>query len=186
MTTGLIEQLLARIMELEHWRKTLVLPEMPFVVTTTGLEILRCSWAAMGVASQTNERGFLVQLTNGTGSASVKGSLVSCSTTADDAFILQTNEYDTIGVVAESGIANGELTWVWVNGSICRVLYKDAVAATHGNILIAADTNGRAIDIANPGGGLPGTDTHFKECGHVLETASAGTDVLVLVSLHFN
>lgn len=27
---------------------------------------------------------------------------------------------------------------------------------------------------------------HFKEIGHVLESATAGTDVLVLVSLHFN
>lgn len=182
---SLAQQLLRRLARLELRFAALVLPETPLIIVGN-LEILRCGSAAVGNNRTTSERGFLVQLTNGTGSASVKGSLVSCSTTADDEFILQANEYDTIGVVAESGIANGELTWVWVNGSICRVLYKDAVAATHGNILIAADTNGRAIDIANPGGGLPGTDTHFKECGHVLETAVAGTDLLVLVSLHFN
>lgn len=181
----MIEQLLKRILDLEQWRRNLVLPEMP-IDLIGDLYVLPLGTVALAYNPQTNERGFLVQLTNGTGSASVKGSLVACSTTADDTFTLQANEYDTIGVVAESGIANGELTWVWVNGSICRVLYKDAVAATHGNILIAADTNGRAIDIANPGGGLPGTDTHFKECGHVLESAVAGTDLLVLASLHFN
>lgn len=53
-------------------------------------------------------------------------------------------------------------------------------------ILLAGDTDGRAIDIANPGGGLPGTDTHFKECGHVLQGKDAGTGVLALASLHFN
>jgi hypothetical protein len=57
--------------------------------------------------------------------------------------------------------------WVWMAGSVCQVLSKDTVASTRGNILLAGDTDGRAIDIANPGGGLPGTDTHFKECGHI-------------------
>mgnify|MGYP007112908832 CR=1 FL=1 len=76
--------------------------------------------------------------------------------------------------------------WVWCNGSVAQVLFKDSVAATHGNILLAGDTDGRAIDVANPGGGLPGTDTHFKECGHVLESKTAGTGVLALCSLHFN
>lgn len=181
----MIEQLLKRVLELEQWRRNLVLPEMP-INLIGDLHLLPLGTVALAYNPQTNERGFMVQLTNGTGSASVKGNLVSCSTTANDTFILQGNEYDTIGVVAEAGIANGELTWVWVNGSICEVLYKDNTTATHGNILIAADTDGRAIDIANPGGGLPGTDTHFKECGHVLESASAGTNVLVLASLHFN
>lgn len=89
-------------------------------------------------------------------------------------------------MVQESGVADGSEAWIWVNGSVCQVLFKDGTASTRGSILIAADTDGRAIDIANPGGGLPGTDTHFKECGHVLETKSSGTNVLVLASIHFN
>jgi hypothetical protein len=141
---------------------------------------------ALGYDSATNERGFLVKAINRTGGASVKGTLVSASTSADQEAIKQANEYDTIGVVQEAGVAEGSEMWVWVNGSVCQVLYKDSVAATHGNILIAADTDGRAIDIANPGGGLPGTDTHFKECGHVMQSVGAGTNVLALAMLHFN
>ena len=76
--------------------------------------------------------------------------------------------------------------WVWTVGSVAQVLYKDSTAATHGNILVADAVDGRGSDITNPGGGLPGTDTHFTECGHVLESKDAGTNVLVLCSLHFN
>ncbi len=165
--------------------RDLLARELPLLMVGT-LRIVQIGDVAIGYDSVTGERGFLVRITNGTGSASVKGSLVSASTSADDAAILQANEYDTIGVVAQAGVTAGAVMWIWVTGSICQVLYKDAVAATRGNILLAADTDGRAIDIANPGGGLPGTDTHFKECGHVLESALAGINVLVLAMLHFN
>lgn len=144
------------------------------------------SVVALGYDSTTGARGFLQKIVNRTGHASVLGELVALSTSADKEAILQANEYDTIGVVAEAGVAEASEMWVWGDGSICQVLYKDTVAATHGNILIAADTNGRAIDIANPGGGIPGTDTHFKECGHVMESKGGGANVLVLCRLHFN
>lgn len=157
------------------------------VVSTTGLSLLPFGGVvALGYNVVTGERGYLVKLTNRTGAASVKGSLVSVSTTADKEAILQANEYDMIGAVAEAGIAEGSAMWVWTVGSVCQVLFKDGVAATRGNVLIGADTDGRAIDIANPGQGLPGTDTHFKECGHVMESKNAGTNVLVLASIHFN
>jgi hypothetical protein len=141
---------------------------------------------AMHYDSNADERGMLIKVINRTGETSVKGTLVSCSTTADNQVVKQANEFDTIGVIYEAGIAEGYEMWIWANGSICQVLYKNSVAATRGNILIAADTDGRAIDIANPGSGLPSTDTHFKECGHVLQSQSAGTNVLVLAMLHFN
>lgn len=133
----------------------------------------------------TPEGGFAIRILNKTGAVSVKGALVSLSTDVDNAVILQTNEYDTIGVFYDSGVADGQLATVVVSG-IADVLYKDGVASKRGNILLAADTNGRAIDIANPGDGIPGTDTHFKECGHVSETKTAGTNVLVKCILHFN
>lgn len=141
---------------------------------------------ALGYDAATNERGFLCKFINRTGHTSVKGELVAVSTSADREVVLQSSEYDTIGVVQEAGVAEGSEMWVWLNGSVCQVLYKDSNAATHGNILIAADTDGRAIDIANPGSGLPAVDVHFKECGHVLQSATAGTNVLALANLHFN
>lgn len=141
---------------------------------------------AFGHDVSTGERGFLARVTNRTGHTSVKGELVTTSTTADNEIVLQTNEYDTFGVIAEAGIAQGQPVWMWNIGSICLVLYKDGVAATRGNLLIAADTDGRAIDIANPGTGLPAAEIHFKECGHVMQSVNAGTNVLVLAMLHFN
>lgn len=156
-------------------------------ITASGnLKLISLGKVAMGQDDTTNEIGMLKKLVNRTGGASVKGTLVSCSTAAAMEAVKQTNEYDTIGVVQEAGVAEGSEMWVWGPGSMCQVLAKNGVAFTYGNILIAADTDGRANNLSNPGGGLPGTDTHFKECGHVWESKAAGTDVLVLCELHFN
>jgi hypothetical protein len=141
---------------------------------------------AIGSDSATGERGFLVKIINRTGHTSVKGEVISPSTTADKEAILQANEYDAFGVVQEAGIAEGSEMYVWVSGSTCQVLLKDTIAATRGEIALCADTNGRAIGTTNPGSGLPATDTHFKEIGHVLESKVGGTNVLVLCTLHFN
>ncbi len=141
---------------------------------------------ALGYDTSTGERGFLCKHTNGTGTTSVKGSVVSISTTDDNKFVLQANEYDAIGVVAESGIANNGECWVWKNGSRCQVLVKDTIAVTRGGIMIAADTDGRADWLTSPGIGLPAAEIHFKEIGHPAESKSAGTNVLVLTDIHFN
>lgn len=141
---------------------------------------------ALGVDAATGERGWLLKVVNRTGHTSVKGELVTTSTSADNEVVLQSDTYDTIGVVQEAGIAEGAEMWIWTIGSICQVLYKDSTASTHGNILVADAVDGRASDIANPGSGLPATDLHFTECGHVLESKGAGTNVLVLASIHFN
>lgn len=144
---------------------------------------------ALGYDSVTHERGYLLKMVNRTGHASVKGELVTPSTTADREVVLQTDTYDTMGVVEEAGVAEGSEMWVWQIGSVCQVLYKENTASTHGNILVADAVDGRASDIANPGGGLPGTDLHFSECGHVLQSVAAGgagVSNLVLAILHFN
>lgn len=141
---------------------------------------------AIGYDSATNERGFLIKVINRTGHTSVKGELVSASTTTDREVILQSNEFDAFGVVQEAGVAEGSEMWIWGVGSVCQVLYKDSNAATRGNILLCADTDGRAIDITNPGSGLPSVETHFKEAGHVMQSVGAGTNVLALCVLHFN
>ncbi len=134
----------------------------------------------------TNERGFLLKVINRTGETSVKGKLVSVSTAADNEVILQANEYDTFGVIQESGIAQGSEMFIWVSGSICQVMFKDGVSVARGEICIAADTDGRADRVANPGSGLPGIDVHFKECGHIMQTVGSGTNILALVTIHFN
>jgi hypothetical protein len=132
-----------------------------------------------------DEGGFVTYLTNKTGAPSVKGTLVSASTTTDNAFGLQSNEYDAFGVVYESGIQDGDICPIVVSG-IASVLLKDGVAVTRSMFVVAADTDGRANVVANPGSGLPATDLHFKECGHFIESKAAGTNVLAKAVIHFN
>lgn len=141
---------------------------------------------ALGYDSDTGERGFLTKLTNRTGGASVKGTLLSASTTADAEVILQASEYDTIAVCQEAGVAEGSQMWCWMPGSICQMLLKDTVTAAQGELALAADTDGRMDRTTNPGGGLPGTDIHFKEVGHVLQDVTGGTNQLCLVAMHTN
>ena len=140
--------------------------------------------AAIGSDTATGERGFLVKIVNRTGESSVKGKVVSASTTADNEAILQTNEYDAFGVIQQAGVAQGSEMWVWVTGSICQVLFESGVTPTRGYVAICSDVDGRADQFSNPGNGLPAVDIHFKEIGHILQTGSAGG--LALVTLHFN
>jgi hypothetical protein len=137
------------------------------------------------VCKFTDDGGLAVKFTNGTGSVSVLGEVVSASQTADGHIVRQANEFDSIGVVNESGVPNGEDVWVTVSGK-ARVLLKNGTSCTTGQLAIAADTDGRMLAINNPGSGLPATETHFKEIGHVMETKGSGTDVLAMIVLHFN
>lgn len=136
----------------------------------------------------TPEGGVAYKMVNKTGSASVKGSLVAASLTTYDGFRLQASEFDTIGVVYEDGIADGQYCWVVKNGK-ADVLLKDGTASTVGNWVIGADTDGRA-DASQPTPTPNNTTgehtTHFKEVGHCLETKGAGTNVLARCTLHFN
>lgn len=133
----------------------------------------------------TEEGGYATRLLNGTGTTSVKGSVVSASTSADLTFISQANEYDAFGVVYESGVAAGEETWVVVAGQ-ADVLVENSHAMVHGELALCSATDGRATSTTNPGSGLPAVDIHFKEIGHVLQSKDAGTNVLCRCMLHFN
>lgn len=136
----------------------------------------------------TIDGGLAVRLKNGTGAATVKGTLVTASRSADLSVVAQTNMFDTFGVMYESGVAAGEWCWVVVSG-LAQVLYKAGETATRGNVCVANAADGTASDLANFGGGLPAADEHFKEVGHVLETKvpkDAMTSVLAFVNLHFN
>jgi hypothetical protein len=142
-------------------------------------------WDGSAWIEPTNGRT-MVQLINRTGSSSVKGTLVSAASGYDNAFVLQSNEFDTIGVVLTSGITDGELCWIITNG-VAEVLLKDGTAATRGNWVIAADTDGRADasqPTPTPNTTLGEHTTHFKEVGHCLETKNSGTNVLAKVIFH--
>jgi len=134
----------------------------------------------------TAEGGYAVKLTNKTGAASVKGSVVTTGGTIDNSFILQSSEFEAAGIVYETGVADGAECWVVITG-IAEVLLKDGTAATRGNWTKCADTDGRAEVTTAPSGiGALATSEHFREIGHCLESKDAGTNVLAKLVLHFN
>lgn len=128
--------------------------------------------------------GITTRMVNGTGGASVKGMVVSVSTSADNKFIAQANEYDAFGIVYEDGVADGQPVRIVVSG-VAEVLLKDGSAATRGHVALSADTDGRMVTIAVPSSN-PVVGEHFKEIGHCCETKNAGTNVLVKCVIHFN
>lgn len=149
------------------------------------LQLISLGNTAIGQNTVTGERGHLVRMVNGTGATSVKGNLISASTTVDNQFVLQANEFDAFGVVAESGIASGQECWIWVNGSTCEVLWENGQSSTRGYVAICAPTDGRALNVAVPSSN-PTVGEHFKEIGHVLQSKVSGTNVMVLCQIHFN
>lgn len=137
----------------------------------------------------TPDGGVAVRLTNKTGSASVKGSLVEASSSVDNAFSLSgADDVDPIGVVYEDGIADGSECWVVIFGR-AQILLQDSTAATRGYWVRTSTTTGGRADAtltAPPGAGIPEHDIHFKEVGHCLESVTAGTDKLCWIMMHFN
>jgi hypothetical protein len=127
----------------------------------------------------TPEGGFAVRLTNKSGAKTVKGQIVSHKGTVARAFDLTAvDAYHCLGVVYESGVADGAECWVVVAG-IAQVLMKNAATMGHiCRIPLAADNGaaGYAMDAAQ-------SDTaSVYKIGDVLETADA--EVLCKVLLH--
>ena len=120
-------------------------------------------------------------------SASVKGEVVHPSLTTENAVTIETSEFDSVGVVYESGIEDGNLVWVVFSGS-AYVLLEDTTATAYGNWVYASAVDGRANgSLAQPAGGtISALTDHFKEIGHSLDTQVGGTDVLAKIHIHFN
>lgn len=136
----------------------------------------------------TYEGGLALVLTNRTGSASVKGTVVISSTAQDNAFAITGEaEAQPIGVVYEDGVSENSECAVVITGR-AQVLLEDTTASTRGNWVYTSDDVGRANATlaAPPGGGIPELDEHMQEIGHCLESQGSGQDVLAYCLLHFN
>jgi hypothetical protein len=131
----------------------------------------------------TDEGGYCVKMTNKTGAASVKGTVVSASDTTDNAFKVNQIDGDMpIGIVYENGVADGSECWVVVAG-IAEVLLVNNVSSTRSYIAYSSATVAGRIDTA---ASAPAANLHFRENGHTLESKTAGTNVLCKCSVHFN
>ncbi len=132
--------------------------------------------------SFTPEGGVAIRLLNKSGSASVRGTLVSGYGSVNMSFTTAAIDSDMpIGFVYDAGIADGSPCRVIVAG-VAHALLKNTVAATRGYVVYASDTAGR-VDTA---GSIPSNTQHWRECGHCLESVTGGTDKLARIVVHFN
>lgn len=129
----------------------------------------------------TERGGKAISLINDTGTASVKGELADLSDGVDFGYKIEDEELDSIGVVYEGGVADGQPTWIVTDGPV-QALLKNDTAAVHGNWVKGSATTGRIEATVTPSGiGAISTAEHFKEVGHCMESKSSGTDVLVWI-----
>jgi hypothetical protein len=121
----------------------------------------------------TPEGGRAIKIVNRTGAASVKGYMVHPSPSYDTSCTLSIVDVpDPIGVVYDSGVANGSEMWVVTNG-IADVYFIGS--ATRGHIargFVTGDAGyvaGQALSEAVPSPPFA-TDKHFYEIGHVIQS----------------
>ena len=134
----------------------------------------------------TNEAGLQIKLTNKTGGASIKGYLVKPSGSTARAFdLVDLGGPDIMGIVYESGIADGQECWVWLQGVVQIYFIGNTTMEHFARMGISGDGGaaGQAVSEAKPSSPFA-TDKHFQEVGHVVESrVGAG---LALTVLHFN
>jgi hypothetical protein len=137
----------------------------------------------------TPEGGLAIKLTNKTGGASVKGTVVSLATGTNEAFIVTPADgVHPVGAVYDNGIADASECWIVIAGR-AQVLLEDGTSATKGYWVKVSDSDNGRCDATNadpPGGTISALEDHMSEIGHCLEDQSSGTDVLAYVLLHFN
>ncbi len=125
--------------------------------------------------------GYFEIFINNTGT-SVKGTIVVASTSVDDAVdIAPANTYMPIGVIYESGIANGNPVKVVVSGK-AEALLKDGEAASNGYWCGVSDVAGRMYQLLT----VPSVPAHNREIGHSIQAVASGTDVLAKIQIHAN
>lgn len=130
--------------------------------------------------------GFAIRLTNKTGANSVAGQLVDVDTANNDAVVLTgLSSTECIGVIYESGIADGSEVWIVVAG-IADVMFEDNYGPSTGDWI---ETSGSDVGTAYSQASPAASPEHFREIGHCIETVAAGgagTFVNARCVLHFN
>lgn len=80
--------------------------------------------------------GLAFQLTNRTGALSVRGKIVAPASTEDGA-VIYSKDYKAIGVILESGVADGSPVWVQVAGIAMVLMEDDIISVSRGDMLKA-------------------------------------------------
>ncbi len=130
----------------------------------------------------TAEGGFAQRYTNKTGAISIKGTVVEASSSADNAVdIEEAAGVEPIGFIYNNGIPDGEDVWIVTSGR-AQGLMENSSACVRGDWMGVSDSAaGRLQCSTEP----PATVKHDQECGHSVQSVTGGTDVLVLLDIHF-
>ena len=136
----------------------------------------------------TPEGGLAVRLTNKTGSASVKGTVVAAHGSVDNAVKkIIVDVPDPIGVIYDDGIPDGYLVWVVISGRAQVLFVGNTTRGYLARGFLTADGGsyeaGKALAEAVPGSPFA-SDKHFYEIGHVIESRTGAG--LAFCVLHFN
>ena len=139
-------------------------------------------------AKSTIEGGHAVKLTNKTGANTVKGEMVTTSSSYDNAVSKIVKDVpNPIGVFYESGIADGAEAWVVVGGRADVYYVGDTVRGQLSRGFLTADgasyVTGQALAENIPTSPFA-SDKHFYEIGHLLESRTGAG--LAKTILHFN
>lgn len=130
----------------------------------------------------TAEGGFYQTFINNTG-LSEKGTIVVASDSIDNAVeIAPASSQMPMGVIYESGIANGSLVKVVIYGR-AQVLLKDGEAAFQGHWAGVSNIAGRMYQLLSPP--ILTLAAHNTKIGNSLEETGSGTDVLSFVQIQF-
>ena len=120
--------------------------------------------------------GFAVQMVNKTGATSVKGTIVVASATTDNGCaVAEASADDVLGVIYDSGVADGSAIWVVVGG-IAEVLIENATAANLRAYVSMSTTVAGRVNAA-------GVAASTLDIGSCIKAAVAGTDVLATILL---
>jgi hypothetical protein len=137
----------------------------------------------------TPEGGLAIRMINKTGGVSVKGEVVDAySATAINGAVkkIVQNVPDPIGVIYDSGVADGSYMWVVVSG-IAEAYFIGSTTLGHlARGFITGDAGyvtGQVLSEAVPTSPFA-DDKHFYEIGHVIEARTGAG--LAKVVLHFN
>lgn len=135
----------------------------------------------------TPDGGIAVKFKNRTGAVSVKGYVVTASSSYDNSVsLIVVDAPNPIGVIYESGIPDGGDVWVVVSGKAHIYFVGNTTRGNFARGFLSSDVgyvSGQALSEAYPTSPFA-SDKHFYEIGHVLESRTGAG--LALTVLHFN
>lgn len=139
-------------------------------------------------SSRITEQGeYQILLRNASGHTSKRGEVLVCSFDTDLAVTTcAVNSKLPFGIFGSTGIPNGGLAWVTIGGK-GQFLLDDSTGSIRGYWINTSHTStGKAQTwMSEPSQPTFSTTEHDEECGHCLETVTAGVDKLFWGIVHF-